>query len=37
MGLIQMDLQSIVLGYMVGVFLMWSIVDTLYGTETEPD
>ena len=35
MGLIQMDLQSIVLGYMIGVFLMWSIVDTLYGTEAE--
>jgi len=30
-----MDLQSIVLGYMIGVFLMWSIVDTLYDTETD--
>ena len=37
MGLIQMDLQSIVIGYMVGVMLMWSICETIYGTETEPD
>ena len=35
MGLIQMDLQSIVIGYMVGVMLMWSICETIYGTETE--
>jgi hypothetical protein len=35
MGLIQMDLQSLVLGYMIGIFLMWSIVDTIYGIETD--
>ena len=31
MGLIEMDLQSIVIGYMVGVMLMWSLCNTLYG------
>ncbi len=36
MGLIQMDLQSIVIGYMVGVMLMWSICETLYEVR-EPD
>jgi hypothetical protein len=35
MGLIQMDLQSIVIGYMVGVMLMWSICETLYGIEAD--
>ena len=35
MGLIKMDLQSIVLGYMIGVMLMWSICETIYGTDTE--
>ena len=36
MGLIQMDLQSVVIGYMVGILLMWSIVNTLYDV-AEPD
>ena len=31
MGIIEMDLQSIVIGYMVGVMLMWSLCNTLYG------
>lgn len=35
MGLIEMDLQSIVIGYMVGVALMWSICETLYGDNNE--
>ena len=35
MGLIEMDLQSIVIGYMVGVALMWSICTTLYGDNNE--
>ncbi len=35
MGIIEMDLQSIVIGYMVGVALMWSICETLYGDNNE--
>ena len=35
MGLIEMDLQSIVIGYVVGVALMWSINETLYGDNNE--
>ena len=35
MGLIEMDFQSIVIGYMVGVALMWSICETLYGDNNE--
>ena len=35
MGIIDMDLQSIVIGYMVGVALMWSICETLYGDNNE--
>ena len=35
MGLIEMDLQSIVIGYMVGVALMWSLCETLYGDNNE--
>ena len=31
MGIIEMDFQSIVIGYMVGVMLMWSLCNTLYG------
>ena len=31
MGIISMDFQSIVIGYAVGVALMWSINETLYG------
>ena len=35
MGLIEMYLQSIVIGYMVGVALMWSLCETLYGDNNE--
>jgi len=35
MGLISMDFQSIVIGYAVGVALMWSINETLYGDNNE--
>ena len=31
MGLISMDFQSVVIGYAVGVALMWSIHEVLYG------
>jgi len=35
MGLIQIDFLSIVVGYVVGVALMWSISETLYGDNNE--
>jgi hypothetical protein len=35
MGLIQIDFLSIVVGYMVGVALMWSLSETLYGDNNE--
>ncbi len=35
MGIIEMDLQSIVIGYMIGVALMWSLCETLYGDNNE--
>ncbi len=35
MGLISVDFQSIVIGYVVGVALMWSINETLYGDNNE--
>ena len=35
MGLIQIDFLSIVVGYMVGVALMWSLSNTLYGDNNE--
>ena len=35
MGLITMDFQSIVIGYVVGVALMWSLNETLYGDNNE--
>ena len=31
MGFISVDFQSIVIGYAVGIALMWSINETLYG------
>jgi len=41
MGLIQIDFLSIVVGYMIGVALMWSLCNTFYGennaTRTETD
>ena len=35
MGLIELDFQSIVIGYMVGVALMWSLCNTFYGENNE--
>ena len=35
MGLIEIDFMSIVIGYVVGVALMWSISETLYGDNNE--
>ena len=35
MGLISLDFQSIVIGYAVGIALMWSINETLYGDNNE--
>jgi nitrogen fixation-related uncharacterized protein len=35
MGLIQIDFLSIVLGYMIGVALMWSLCSTFYGENNE--
>ena len=35
MGIIDLDFQSIVVGYMVGVMLMWSLCNTLYGDNNE--
>ena len=35
MGLIEIDFLSIVVGYMVGVALMWSLSETLYGDNNE--
>ena len=35
MGLIDLDFMSIVVGYVVGVALMWSICNTLYGDNNE--
>jgi hypothetical protein len=31
MGLISIDFQSIVIGYAVGIALMWSLHELLYG------
>ena len=35
MGLIEIDFLSIVVGYVVGVWLMWSICTTSYGDNNE--
>ena len=35
MGIIDLDFQSIVVGYVVGVMLMWSLCNTLYGDNNE--
>ena len=41
MGLIELDFMSIIIGYVVGVALMWSLCNTFYGennaTRTETD
>lgn len=35
MGMIQIDFFSIVIGYIVGVLLTWSLCFTIYGMENE--
>ncbi len=35
MGLIELDFQSIIIGYMIGVALMWSLCNTFYGENNE--
>ena len=35
MNIIEVDFQSIVIGYMVGVMLMWSLCNTFYGENNE--
>ena len=35
MGIIDLNIQSIVIGYVVGVALMWSLCETLYGDNNE--
>ena len=35
MGIISMDFQSVVIGYAVGVALMWSLNEMLYGDNNE--
>jgi len=35
MGFISVDFQSIVIGYAVGVALMWSLNEMLYGDNNE--
>ena len=37
MGLIEVDFLSIVIGYMVGVTLMWSLTQTVFHTEVNDD
>jgi len=37
MGIIDLDFQSIVIGYMVGVALMWSLCNLLYGDNDEQE
>lgn len=33
MGMIELDFISVVIGYVVGVFLTWSLTFTLFGCE----
>ena len=35
MGLIEIDFMSIIVGYVVGVALMWSLCNTFYGENNE--
>ena len=37
MNIIEIDLMSIVIGYTVGVALMWSITHTIFHTEVNDD
>ena len=35
MNIIEIDFLSIIIGYVVGVALMWSLNETLYGDNNE--
>jgi len=35
MGMIELDFISVVVGYIVGVFLTWSLTFTLYGCDND--
>ena len=35
MAIIEIDFMSIIVGYVVGVALMWSLCNTLYGDNNE--
>lgn len=37
MNIIELDFISIVIGYMVGVALMWSLTQTVFYKENEDD
>ena len=37
MNIIEVDFMSIVIGYTVGVALMWSITQTIFHTEVNDD
>ena len=37
MNIIEIDLMSIVIGYTVGVAMMWSLTQTVFHTEVNDD
>ena len=37
MNIIELDFMSIVIGYTVGVAMMWSLTQTVFYTENEND
>ncbi len=37
MNIIELDFMSIVIGYTVGVAMMWSLTQTVFYTENEDD
>ena len=37
MGLISMDFQSVVIGYAIGIALMWSLNELLYGDNNDEE
>lgn len=37
MNIIQIDFLSIIIGYTVGIAMMWSLTQTVFHTENEDD
>ena len=37
MGFISMDFQSVVIGYAIGIALMWSLNELLYGDNNDEE